>query len=112
MSDRIAHIIAEIRDKFYHIKNELKQENEKYALLVNEIAALQSKQSELASVIVEKQNIVDALHLENLTLKKQVDELNLSLITQSNLKSQVINHDDLITSLVHEIDACISQLKK
>ena len=33
MSDRIAHIIAEIRDKFYHIKNELKQENEKHALL-------------------------------------------------------------------------------
>ena len=112
MSDRIAHIIAEIRDKFYHIKNELKQENEKHALLSNELATLQSKQSELASVIVAKQNIVDALHLENLTLKKQVDELNLSLITQSNLKSQVINHDDLITSLVHEIDACISQLKK
>jgi len=112
MSDRIAHIIAEIRDKFYHIKNELKQENEKYALLANELATLQSKQSELASVIVAKQNIVDALHLENLTLKKQVDELNLSLITQSNLKSHVINHDDLITSLVHEIDACISQLKK
>ena len=112
MSDRIAHIIAEIRDKFYHIKNELKQENEKHALLANELATLQSKQSELASVIVAKQNIVDALHLENLTLKKQVDELNLSLITQSDLSSHVVNHDDLITSLVHEIDACISQLKK
>ena len=112
MSDRIAHIIAEIRDKFYHIKNELKQENEKYALLVNEIAALQSKQSELASVIVAKQNIVDALHLENLTLKKQVDELNLSLITQSDFNSHVVNHDELIISLVDEIDACISQLKK
>ena len=112
MSDRIAHIITEIRDKFYHVKNELKQEKEKNALLENELASLHTKQSEITSVIVAKQNIVDALHLENLTLKKQVDELNLSLITQSDLNSHVVNHDDLITSLVHEIDVCISQLKK
>lgn len=112
MSDRIAHIIAEIRDKFYHIKNELKQQHEKNASLVNELSALQSKQSELSSVIVAKQNIVDALHLENLTLKKQVDELNLLLEKQSQLSNPDLNHDDLINSLVQEIDTCISQLKK
>lgn len=112
MSDRIIHIIAEIRDKFYHIQNELKQQNDKNAMLANELSTLQGKQAELSSVIVAKQNVVDALHLENLTLKKQVDELNLLLEKKSNLSETVLNHDDLITNLVEEIDTCISQLKK
>ncbi len=112
MSDRIAHIIAEIRDKFYHVKNELKQANEKNALLENEIASLQIKQSEIASVIVAKQNIIDALHLENLSLKKQLEDKILLLEEQSSLIVPVINHDDLINDLVKEIDTCISQLKK
>lgn len=112
MSDRIAHIIAEIRDKFYHVKNELKQEKEKNALLENEIASFQTKQSELASVIVAKQDFIDTLHLENLELKKQLDEKNELLEQQSSLNVPVVNHDDLINDLVREIDTCISQLKK
>jgi len=112
MSDRITHIIAEIRDKFYHVKNELKQESEKNALLESEIASLQTKQSEIASVIVAKQNIIDAMHLENLSLKKQLEDKVLQLEEQSSLIVPEVNHDDLINDLVKEIDTCISQLKK
>jgi hypothetical protein len=112
MSDRITHIIAEIRDKFYHVKNELKQESEKNALLESEIASLQTKQSEIASVIVAKQNIIDAMHLENLSLKKQLEDKVLQMEEQSSLIVPVVNHDDLINDLVKEIDTCISQLKK
>ena len=112
MSDRIAQIIAEIRDKFYHAKNELKQVKEKSTLLENEVASLQTKQSELASVIVAKQDFIDTLHLENLELKKQIEEKTLLLEEKSSLIVPVVNHDDLINDLVKEIDTCISQLKK
>ena len=112
MSDRIAHIIAEIRDKFYHVKDELKQEKEKNALLENDIASFQTKQSELAAVIVAKQDFIDTLHLENLELKKQLEEKQLLIEKQSSEIVPVINHDDLINDLVKEIDTCISQLKK
>ncbi len=112
MSDRIAQIIAEIRDKFYHAKNELKQFKEKSTLLENEVASLQTKQSELATVIVAKQDFIDTLHLENLELKKQLEEKILLLEEQSSIVVQEVNHDDLINDLVKEIDTCISQLKK
>ena len=112
MSDRIAQIIAEIRDKFYHANNELKQVKEKSTLFENEVASLQSKQSELASVIVSKQDFIDTLHLENLELKKQIEEKVLLLEEKSVSIVPVVNHDDLINDLVKEIDTCISQLKK
>ena len=112
MSDRIAQIIAEIRDKFYHAKNELKQVKEKSTLLENEVASLQTKQSELAIVIVAKQDFIDTLHLENLELKKQLEEKILLLEEQSSIVVPEVNHDDLINDLVKEIDTCISQLKK
>ncbi len=112
MSDRIAQIIGEIRDKFYHAKNELKQEKENNALLENELAAIKNKQSELSTVIVSKQDFIDALHLENLELKKQLEERILILEAQSSLVVSEVNHDDLINDLVKEIDSCISQLKK
>lgn len=112
MSDRIAQIIAEIRDKFYHAKNELKQVKEKSTLLENEVASLQTKQSELASVIAAKQDFIDTMHLENLELKKQLEEKTVLLEEKSALEVPVINHDELINDLVREIDTCISQLKK
>ena len=112
MSDRITQIIGEIRDKFYHAKNELKQVKEKSTLLENEVTTLQSKQSELASVIVSKQEFIDTLHLENLELKKQIEEKSLLIEEKSALIVPVVNHDELINDLVKEIDTCISQLKK
>ena len=112
MSDRIVQIIAEIRDKFYHANNELKQVKEKSILLENEVASLHTKQSELTSVIVTKQDFIDTLHLENLELKKQVEEKTVLLVEKSSLIVPVVNHDDLINDLVKEIDTCISQLKK
>ena len=112
MSDRIAHIITEIRDKFYHVKNELKQEKEKNALLEYELASLHTKQSEITSLVVANQDTIDTLHIENLALKIQNEENVLLLERQTSLIFPVVNHDDLINDLVKEIDTCISQLKK
>jgi hypothetical protein len=105
MSERITHIITEIRDKFYHLNNELQYEKQKNTLLENEVVSLQNKQSEISSIIVSKQDVIDALHLEILELNKKLEE-------HSTKNISVVNHDDLINDLVKEIDTCISQLKK
>jgi len=112
MSDRITQIIQEIRDKYYHLRSELQQEIEKNASLVKEVSTLQSKQSEIASVVVSKQHIIDSMHLENLSLKKQLEDKILLLEEQTSLVVSEVNHDELINDLVKEIDSCISQLKK
>jgi predicted nucleic acid-binding Zn-ribbon protein len=105
MSDRIAQIIGEIRDKFYHAKNELSQVKESNKTLQAEIETLQVKQSEVTSIAVSKQEVIDALHLEILALNKRIEEQESKIVP-------VVNHDDLINDLVNEIDTCISQLKK
>jgi chromosome segregation ATPase len=105
MSERIAHIIQEIRDKFYQVKESYNREKDSNVLLQTEILRLTDKQEESERIIVQKQEVIQKLQAEINALNNEVNALKEAV-------PSVSDNDALIVDLVNEIDTCIGLLKK
>lgn len=102
MTDRLYHIIEEIRTKMLNLSKQLNDERLKYISLKEENVRLEE---ELA-VAKEQERVLTALNTqlksEVVSAKSQVVEVPVSLVKK----------DEEIDELVNEIEYCISQLKK
>jgi chromosome segregation ATPase len=102
MTDRIYHIIEEIRTKMLNLSKQLNDERLKYISLKEENVRLEE---ELAAA-KEQEIVLSALNTqlksEVVSAKSQVVEVPMSLVKK----------DEEIDELVNEIEYCISQLKK
>ena len=102
MTDRLYHIIEEIRTKMLNLSKQLNDERLKYISLKEENVRLEE---ELA-VAKEQERVLTALNTqlksEVVSAKSQVVEVPVSLVKK----------DEEIDELVNEIEYCISKLKK
>lgn len=102
MTDRLYHIIEEIRTKMLNLSKQLNDERLKYISLKEENVRLEE---ELAAA-KEQERVLTALNTqlksEVVSAKSQVVEVPMSLVKK----------DEEIDELVNEIEYCISQLKK
>jgi glutamate-1-semialdehyde aminotransferase len=102
MTDRLYHIIEEIRTKMLNLSKQLNDERLKYISLKEENVRLEE---ELAAA-KEQERVLTALNTqlksEVVSAKSQVVEVPVSLVKK----------DEEIDELVNEIEYCISQLKK
>jgi glutamate-1-semialdehyde aminotransferase len=102
MTDRLYHIIEEIRTKMLNLSKQLNDERLKYislkeenVRLVEELAAAKEQEIVLSALNTQ-------LKSEVVSAKSQVVEVPVSLVKK----------DEEIDELVNEIEYCISQLKK
>ena len=102
MTDRIQHIIEEIRLKSKALHHQLLEEREKNNALQAEVQLLNER-----------------LHHKNQQEEKNLAEIAALKLEMETTKSQVIEierpqgkKDEEIDELVKEIEYCISQLKK
>lgn len=102
MTDRLYHIIEEIRTKMLNLSKQLNDERLKYISLKEENVRLEE---ELAAA-KEQERVLTVLNTqlksEVVSAKSQVVEVPVSLVKK----------DEEIDELVNEIEYCISQLKK
>ena len=102
MTDRLYHIIEEIRTKMLNLSKQLNDERLKYISLKEENVRLEE---ELAAA-KEQERVLTALNTqlksEVVSAKSQVVEVPVSLVKK----------DEEIDELVNEIEYCISQVKK
>jgi chromosome segregation ATPase len=102
MTDRLYHIIEEIRTKMLNLSKQLNDERLKYISLKEENVRLEE---ELNAVKMQESNLIalnKQLSSEVIAAKSQVVEVPTSLVKK----------DEEIDELVNEIEYCISQLKK
>jgi chromosome segregation ATPase len=102
MTDRLYHIIEEIRTKMLNLSKQLNDERLKYISLKEENVRLEE---ELGSVKDQERQLTaqnSQLVAELAAAKSQVVEVPVSLVKK----------DEEIDELVNEIEYCISQLKK
>jgi uncharacterized protein YlxW (UPF0749 family) len=102
MSERITHIIQEIRLKFQIAKEEIQHLKNQNTLLINELEVVKNDKSSLLHIVQTKELAIVDLQSEIEVLSNKLNQP--SVIQESN--------DALINELVKEIDDCISLLKK
>jgi chromosome segregation ATPase len=102
MSERITHIIQEIRLKFQIAKEEIQHLKNQNTLLINELEVVKNDKSSLLHIVQTKELAIVDLQSEIEVLSNKLNQP--SLIQESN--------EALINELVKEIDDCISLLKK
>ena len=102
MSERITHIIQEIRLKFQIAKEEIQHLKNQNTLLINELEVVMNDKSSLLHIVQTKELAIVDLQSEIEVLSNKLNQP--SLIQESN--------EALINELVKEIDDCISLLKK
>lgn len=102
MSERITHIIQEIRLKFQIAKEEIQHLKNQNTLLINELEVVKNDNSTLLHIVQTKELAIVDLQSEIEVLSNKLNQP--SVIQESN--------DALINELVKEIDDCISLLKK
>lgn len=102
MSERITHIIQEIRLKFQIAKEEIQHLKNQNTLLINELEVVKNDNSSLLHIVQTKELAIVDLQSEIEVLSNKLNQP--SLIQESN--------EALINELVKEIDDCISLLKK
>ncbi len=102
MSERITHIIQEIRLKFQIAKEEIQHLKNQNTLLINELEVVMNDKSSLLHIVQTKELAIVDLQSEIEVLSNKLNQP--SVIQESN--------DALINELVKEIDDCISLLKK
>ena len=102
MSERITHIIQEIRLKFQIAKEEIQHLKNQNTLLINELEVVKNDNSSLLHIVQTKElAIVD--------LQSEIEVLSNKLNQPSETQE---SNEALINELVKEIDDCISLLKK
>lgn len=102
MTDKIQHIIQEIRDKKAKLTNELSNSASKIDQLSSEIEALKS-------TLQINEVKVQSLQNEVASLSGQLElEKNKAVEVSSIVE---VNKDEQIDELVKEIEYCITQLK-
>lgn len=102
MSERITHIIQEIRLKFQIAKEEIQHLKNQNTLLINELEVVKNDNSTLLHIVQTKELAIVDLQSEIEVLSNKLNQP--SAIQESN--------EALINELVKEIDDCISLLKK
>jgi chromosome segregation ATPase len=102
MSERITHIIQEIRLKFQIAKEEIQHLKNQNTLLINELEVVKNDNSSLLHIVQTKELAIVDLQSEIEVLSNKLNQP--SVIQESN--------EALINELVKEIDDCISLLKK
>ncbi len=102
MSERITHIIQEIRLKFQIAKEEIQHLKNQNTLLINELEVVKNDNSSLLKIVQTKELAIVDLQSEIEVLSNKLNQP--SVIQESN--------EALINELVKEIDDCISLLKK
>ncbi len=102
MSERITHIIQEIRLKFQIAKEEIQHLKNQNTLLINELEVVKNDNSTLLHIVQTKELAIVDLQSEIEVLSNKLNQP--SVIQESN--------EALINELVKEIDDCISLLKK
>jgi hypothetical protein len=102
MSERITHIIQEIRLKFQIAKEEIQHLKNQNTLLINELEVVKNDNSSLLQIVQTKELAIVDLQSEIEVLSNKLNQP--SVIQESN--------EALINELVKEIDDCISLLKK
>jgi uncharacterized small protein (DUF1192 family) len=102
MSERITHIIQEIRLKFQIAKEEIQHLKNQNTLLINELEVVKNDNSSLLHIVQTKELAIVDLQSEIEVLS---NKLNQPSATQES-------NEALINELVKEIDDCISLLKK
>lgn len=102
MSERITHIIQEIRLKFQIAKEEIQHLKNQNTLLINELEVVKNDKSSLLHIVQTKELAIVDLQSEIEVLSNKLNQP--SVIQESN--------EALINELVKEIDDCISLLKK
>ena len=102
MSERITHIIQEIRLKFQIAKEEIQHLKNQNTLLIDELKVVKNDNSSLLEIVRTKElAIVD--------LQSEIEVLSNKLNQPSQNQE---SNEELINELVKEIDDCISLLKK
>ena len=103
MTERIQHIMNEIRAKALEIHNELVQERNKNQALQAQILEKEERLQSAKQLENEHLAVIDQLKLDLEVTKNQVVEVSVP---------QNGRNEEQIDELVKEIEYCIGQLKK
>lgn len=103
MTERIQHIMNEIRAKALEIHSELVQERNKNQVLQAQILEKEERLQAAKQLENEHLAVIDQLKLDLEVAKNQVVEVSVP---------QIGRNEEQIDELVKEIEYCIGQLKK
>ena len=103
MTERIQHIMNEIRAKALEIHSELVQERNKNQILQAQILEKEERLQAAKQLENEHLAVIDQLKLDLEVAKNQVVEVSVP---------QIGRNEEQIDELVKEIEYCIGQLKK
>jgi uncharacterized protein YigA (DUF484 family) len=103
MTERIQHIMNEIRAKALEIHSELVQERNKNQVLQAQILEKEERLQAAKQLENECLAVIDQLKLDLEVAKNQVVEVSVP---------QIGRNEEQIDELVKEIEYCIGQLKK
>lgn len=103
MTERIQHIMNEIRAKALEIHSELVQERNKNQVLQAQILEKEERLQAAKQLENEHIAVIDQLKLDLEVAKNQVVEVSVP---------QIGRNEEQIDELVKEIEYCIGQLKK
>jgi cell shape-determining protein MreC len=103
MTERIQHIMNEIRAKALEIHSELVQERNKNQVLQAQILEKEERLQAAKQLENERLAVIDQLKLDLEVAKNQVVEVSVP---------QIGRNEEQIDELVKEIEYCIGQLKK